>query len=160
MRTLLVLLLTLPFLTACGVTERRQIMTDRDPGQVWEAMKAVAQTPDYYARSIDVDGRWIVRQNDVAYDDNVRRMEVYRRLEREVHKPLSPVRREEREWKFEILLEVPPPPELHTQPSPPVMLFRTRNAGVPAHAWDEATWYFDEVERFLEPLPAAEPAPG
>ena len=158
MRTLLLLLLTLPFLTACGVTERRQLMAGRDPGQVWEAMKAVAQTPDYYMNSDDVGERWIVRENDVAYDDNVRRIEVYRKLEREIHQPLSPARHEQREWKFEMLLEIPPPPELHTQPPPAVMLFRTRNAGVPAHAWDEAKWYFDAVDAFLGPLPAAAPA--
>lgn len=157
MRTILLLLLTLPFLTACGVTERRAFV-NRDPDQLWEAMKAVAQEPDYYTTNMELGDRWVIRANDVAYDDNARRIEVYRKLERETHRPLSPVTREEREWRFEIVLEQTPPPELHTQPAPPVMRFTARNVTVAAHVWDEAQWYFDEVERFLGPLPTTAPA--
>lgn len=147
MRTILLLAMAIPFLTACGVTERRQITSGRDADQVWAAMKAVAQTPDYYAQSDDISERWVVRDNNVAYDDDVRRMEVFRRLERELHKPLSPVMQEQREWKFEIALE-------ENEAALPVMRFRTRNTGVPAHAWDEANWFFDEVEAFLGVAPA------
>ena len=148
MRTILVLALTIPFLAACGFTERRAIVDGRDVDQVWAAMNAVAQTPDYYAASDDLGDRWVVRDNQVAYDDDARRMEVYRVLERELHKPLAPVTREQREWKFEIAIEEPPIASM------PTMRFRTRNAGVPAHAWDEAKWFFDEVEAFLSVAPA------
>lgn len=154
MRTILLLAMTIPFLAACGYTERRQIVNGRDADQVWAAMKAVAQTPDYYTHSDDIGDRWIVRENDVAFDDDVRRMEVYRKLERELHKPLAPVTREEREWKFEIALEEPPVVAV------PTMRFRTRNAGVPAHAWDEASWFFNEVEAFLGPAAPPQTAPA
>ncbi len=149
MRLTLVLLLTLPFLTACGVTERREIMLGRDADQVWAAMKAVAQTPDYYMTSDNVSERWLVRENHVAYDDDVRRIEVLRRLERELHKPMAAPRVERREWKFEIALE-------DGVAAGPVIRFRTRNTGVPAHAWDEARWFFNEVEAFLGPAPQAD----
>jgi hypothetical protein len=148
MRTLLALIFTIPLLTACGVTERRAVVGGRDPAQIWAAMKAVAQTPDYYMASDDIGERWIVRSNDVWIDDDAGRIEVYRRLEREIHQPLAKPQHEQREWKFEIVLEQPAPP------AEPIMLFRTRNSGVPAHAWQEAAWYFNEVERFLGPMPA------
>ncbi len=149
MRTIFLLMLSLPFLAACGVTERRQLMPGRDQEQVWSAMTAVAQTPDYYMQSEDVTQRWIVVENNVWIDDETHRMEVQRRLERELHQPRSPVRHETREWKFEIALEQPKP----SKGGEPVMLFRTRNSGVPAHAWEEAERYFDEVEKFLGPMP-------
>lgn len=151
MRLIPVWLLLVPFLTACGTTERREIMLGRDADQVWAAMKAVAQTPDYYMSSDNVSDRWLVRENHVAYDDDVRRIEVLRRLERELHKPMAQPRYEHREWKFEIVLE-------EGVAAGPVIRFRTRNTGVPAHAWNEARWYFDEVEAFLGPAPQT-PAP-
>ena len=152
MRTILLLVLTLPFLAACGVTERRALVTGHDTEQVWSAMKAVAQTPDYYMNSADVTQRWMIMENNVWIDDDAHRMEVQRRLERELHQPRSPVRQEQREWKIEIALEWPKPSKDGVA-GEPVMLFRTRNTGVPAHAWEEAGMYFDAVESFLGPMP-------
>lgn len=160
MRTILLLALVLPFLAACGITERRQLAADRDPDQVWAAMKAVANGPDYYMASDDVGERWVVQDNQVVFDDDVRRMEVYRRLEREIHRPMAPVRREQRTWKFHVTLEQPEGAEGGEGDGPPVMVFSARNNSVPAHVWDEAKWYFDAVEAFLEPLPATAPAPS
>lgn len=157
MRTILLLMLTIPFLAACGVTERRALVTGHDVDQVWSAMKAVAQTPDYYLNNEDVTQRWVVMDNEVFIDDDAHRMEVQRRVERELHKPRSPVRYEQRAWKFEIALEWPKPSKSQAKSGEqvqPVMLFRTRNSGVPAHAWEEAEMYFNEVEKFLGPMPA------
>lgn len=152
MRMLFPLILVLAMLTGCGVTEKRAIVTGRDPAQIWAAMKAVANEPDYYATSVDVGERWVVRENNVWVDEDAGRIEVYRRLEREIHMPLSKPRHETRDWKFEITLRQPP------SPAAPIMFFRTRNSGVPAHAWEEASRYFDEVEQFLGPMPATAPA--
>lgn len=146
----LTILLAASALAGCGVTQRRALSGSRDSDQVWTAMKAVANEPDYMKSANPAD-RWVVRQNEVTVDDVHRLLHVYRRLEREVHAPLSPPHHETREWKFEIALE---------QPMPPIMLFRTNNAGVPAHAWDEAKRYFDEVEQFLGPLPGTATAPA
>jgi hypothetical protein len=132
-------------LGGCGVTERRLLLEGRDPDQVWNAMIAVAQEPDYLS-SEDVAQRWIVRSNEVAADADAPgggRIEVFRRLERELHMPGAPVRHETREWKFNIVLE---------QRDPPLILFRARNASVPAHVWAEAERYFNEVQAFLEGL--------
>ena len=156
MRTILTTFLTLVTLLGsggCSITERCTL-EGRDPEQVWAAMKAVAQTPDSYATAVDPADRWFVRDNQVWIDEEAQRIEVSRTLQRELHKPLAPVRREERSWKFEVLLE------LH---EPPTMAFRTRNATIPAHVWEEAGRYFDEVAQFLEPTmqpAAAAPASG
>jgi hypothetical protein len=130
-------------LSGCAVTERRLLLEGRDPDQVWNAMVAVAQEPDYMS-SEDVAQRWVVRTNEVAADPDASgggRIEVYRRLERELHMPGAPVRHETREWKFNIVLE---------QRDPPLILFTARNASVPAHVWQEAERYFNEVQGFLE----------
>jgi hypothetical protein len=133
-------------LPGCGI-KQRAIMPGRDPDQVWNAMVAVAQTPDY-ASSPDPAMRWTVRENDVLIDANASRIEVHRRLEREIHQPLQQPQHETREWKFGITLE---------QRDPPTIVFETRNSGVPAHAWHEADRYFNEVQQFLGP-PASAPA--
>jgi hypothetical protein len=140
-------LLLAVLLAGCGhMTERRAIMPGRDPDQVWNAMVAVAQAPDY-ASSDDPALRWTVRQNDVWADADAPgggRIEVFRRLERNLHMPLAPARHETREWKLSMTLE---------KRDPPTILFQTRNAGVPAHAWEEAERFFDEVAEFLGPPP-------
>jgi hypothetical protein len=119
-------------------------MPGRDPDQVWNAMVAVAQSPDYSSH-VDPTMRWSVRKNEVLIDSDASRIEVYRELERELHLPLQQPRRETRTWKFGIFLE---------QRDPPTILFQTRNSGVAAHAWDEADRFFNEVQQFLGPPPS------
>ncbi len=143
MRIPLTLLLLTLSLAGCGV-KQRAIMPGRDPDQVWNAMVAVAQTPDY-SSSPDPAMRWTVRENDVWIDSDASRIEIYRRVERELRQPLEQPRRETRDWKIAVLLE---------KRDPPTILFQTRNSGVAAHAWDEAERYFNEVAQFLGPPPS------
>jgi hypothetical protein len=119
-------------------------MPGRDPDQVWNAMVAVAQAPDYSSH-VDPTTRWTVRENEVLIDSDASRIEVYRELERELHLPGQQSRHETRAWKFGIFLE---------KRNPPTVLFQTRNSGVAAHAWEEADRYFREVQQFLGPPPS------
>jgi hypothetical protein len=145
--TLILMALAL-VLAGCGV-KQRAIMPGRDPDQVWNAMVAVAQDPDY-SSSPDPTMRWTVRKNEVWVDRDASRIEIYRRLERELHQPLQQPQHETRDWKIAVFLE---------KRDPPTILFQTRNSGVAAHAWDEADRYFDEVQQFLGPPPAESASP-
>jgi len=101
-------------------------------------MKAVAETPDYAEG--DVSNRWTVRRNNIWIDDETRRIEIDRQIERVYHQPGSMPMQEERAWKFTIGLEAM---------DPPVATITSRGFGVPAHAWGEADRYFDEVWEVL-----------
>ncbi|MCI0365319.1 MAG: hypothetical protein L0219_15730 [Phycisphaerales bacterium] len=145
----LVLVSALLALPGCGTTVR-QTFDGRDPDQVWTAMIAVARTPDYSAPD-DYTQRWTVRENQVWVDQANQRIEIFRRLERMLHRPRSQPLHEEREWKLQATLE---------ERDPPTVRFTSRQLGVPAHAWDEAERYFDEVWKVLGGKPGQEPAPA
>ena len=100
--------------------------------QVWTAMVAVAQSPVYKD--------WKVSRNDVWVDEDAKRIEIYRRLRRVLAEPASKARRENREWRFQILLE---------STNPPKAVFTSRGMGVPSHAQDEGERYFADVLELL-----------
>jgi hypothetical protein len=121
------------FLSACTTT--RETFTGQSTHQVWTAMVAVANTPDYW-HPTDYTERWIVRENDAWDDAENRRIEVFRKLERELHMPGQTPVQESREWRFTVVME---------EDDPPVVTFTSRGAGVPAHAWHEADRFFAQV---------------
>ena len=111
--------------------------------QVWTAMVAAAQSPEYKD--------WQVSRNDVWVDEDIKRIEIYRRLRRVISQPASKTRRENREWRFQILLEPTDPPQA---------VFISRGLGVPGHAQNEGKRYFTDVLELLsgvadEPIPPA-----
>lgn len=136
-------LIRLTILMVCfslsGCTSVRETFHNRFPDQVWTAMIAVARTPDYSSPD-DYTQRWTVRENQVWIDEANQRIEIFRRLERTLHRPRSKPLHEEREWKFQATLE---------ERDPPTVRFRARQIGVPSHAWDEAQRFFDEVWKVL-----------
>lgn len=148
------LLAALALTASAGCTVQRMSFPGHDPEQVWTAMVAVAQTPDYGHE--DYTKRWTVRANEVWIDPDRSRIEVYRRLERILHRPASRPLHERREWKFSIAMEAD---------DPPTVTFVSRSAAIPAHVWDEAQRYFDEVWQVLGGKPLApafrrQPAPA
>lgn len=136
LQLLCVLCAILP-LAGCGW--KTHTFEDHNADTVWAAMLAVARTPDY--QSGPADTRWVVRENQVWTDAQTNRIEVFRRLERVRYEGASRPIYEDRQWKFQILLE---------ERTPPTVSFSSREMGVPAHAWDEADRFFDEVTDVLE----------
>src|SRR6185503_1538792 len=85
-----------------GCVSKSETFSGQTADQVWTALTAVAKTPDY--RDPDPTERWTVRENNVWIDDESHRIEILRRLERDLHNPASRPRHEEREWKLQITL--------------------------------------------------------
>ena len=100
----------------------------------------MAETPDYESDE-DPGRRWTVRTNDVWIDTEQSRIEIYRQLDRILHRPGSKPLRENREWRFRIVFL--------TEPEPTVT-FTSRGFEVPSHAQDEADRFFEDVRAILE----------
>jgi hypothetical protein len=122
-----------------GCASMVETFSGHDADEVWTAMMAVARTPDYSAA--DPADRWTVRENHVWVDESNRRIEIFRRLERDLYQPAARHRHQQRQWKMQAALE---------ERDPPTVRFRARQASVPAHVWEEAERYFDEVREVLE----------
>jgi hypothetical protein len=137
MKSLTLLCLAL-LLLSTGCTTKREVYAGYQPDVVWTAMLAVAETPDY-TRGEPAD-RWFVRENRIWVDPDMNRIEIFRRLDRVLYQPASRPVRQDRTWKFQVMLE---------EHDPPTVMFRARNLGVPGHAWLEAERYFAEVREIL-----------
>ncbi|MDY7107418.1 MAG: hypothetical protein SYC29_02160 [Planctomycetota bacterium] len=134
---MMALLAAVTALTGC--TTIVETFPDEDPGHVWTALKAVAETPDY--SSDDPAERWFVKENHVYVDEENARIEIYRELDRVLHRARTNPIREQRTWKFQIIYE--------PQPDPPTAIFTSRRLGVPMQAADEAERYFADVWELL-----------
>lgn len=139
----LLLLLPLLLLTACGANAT---FPDRNPEQLWKALQAVAENPDY--DHDDITKRWTVVENIVHVDEADRRIDVDRHLKRLLHRPRSNPLYEDVHWRFQI----------HMLPTdPPSVRFESVDPALPTKAQFEGERYFDEVRRFLAGLPRPEP---
>ena len=118
-----------------GCTTVHQEFTGLPSDQVWTALVAVAESPKY--------DDWTVTDNDVWVNEAAQRIEIYRRLRRVIHQPAYKARRENREWRFQVIFE------------PPVATFTSRGMGVPSHAQEEAEHFFDDVLDLLGGMPVA-----
>ncbi|UCD75273.1 MAG: hypothetical protein JSV91_16000 [Phycisphaerales bacterium] len=140
------LALTLALFLLAGCTTVRQTFHDQDPQHVWTALIAVAETPDY--SSEDPNERWTVDENHVAVFDEERRIEIYRRLDRMLYRPGAKPIRQDRTWRFQILLE---------NLDPPTVAFISRGWGIPQVAQWEARKYYADVWDILGGPPMEEP---
>ena len=125
-----------------GCTTVRETFAGHDPDQVWTALKAVANSPSGGYSTGEPDDRWTVRENRVWADEPGGRIEIYRALERELYQPGGAVEplHQERTWKLRVRM---------IERDPPTVEFTSRQWGGPAHAWDEAARYFEEVREIL-----------
>ncbi len=131
---LMVVLLAVSML--CGCTTVHQEFAGLPSDQVWTALVAVAQSPSY--------DDWTVTDNDVWVDEAARRIEIYRRLRRVIQQPAYKARRENREWRFQVIFE---------PTDPPLAMFTSRGLGVPSHAQHEGERYFQDVLDLLGGMP-------
>jgi len=129
-------------LGGCNVSNR-MAFEGTEPGALWTAMQAAAESPDY--ESSDPAKRWFVKENHVHREDGEARLEVYRELDRIVRGPMTGLDlRERRAWRFSIRLE---------NTDPPAASFTVRGFVVPTRAGDEARRFFADVEAVLAGLP-------
>jgi hypothetical protein len=138
---LLVLPILLVLALSTGCTSMKREYPSHSPDTVWAVMKTVAEQPTY--------DDWIVLENHAWADEPGKRIEVYRLCRRDRHDPGTRSWREDRTWKFQVLLD---------EANPPRVKFVSRHFAIPAHARIEADRYFDEVGELLSgKLPDALP---
>ena len=152
-----VLALALLFVTGCSsVTET---FPDHSPEQVWTALTAVAETPDY--RDPDPAKEWFVKENHVWVDEAAGQIEIYREIDRILHRAGTRPERQFRSLKLQVLFEAHPVP---------TATMTARHADIPTRAQAEMARYFDDVRELLngsqmlsgpddEPAPAPAPDP-
>ena len=121
-----------------GCASRTHVFDGREIEPVWTAMKTVAAEPRYDDWTIPNEG------NQVWTNDDQRRIEIYRKLERITHQPGKKPHVDQRTWRIQIFL---------TEAEPPTAKFVSRDLVVPAWAWEEAERYFADVEELLGPRP-------
>ena len=143
-RTRFIAICALSLVFATGCTSLRETYPGRSADQVWTAMKAVANEPNY--SSGDSHKRWTVRENNVWVDEDNRRIEIFRRTTREIYQPMTNPQTQNREWRFSVTLEPVDPPEVK---------FVSRGFAVPAWAYEEADRYFDDLDAVLSGAPGA-----
>lgn len=132
-----------------GCTTKRQAYPNHTSNQVWVAMQAVAESPEY--------DDWHVTSNEVWVDQEQARIEVYREIRRTLHRPRAKPSNQRRTWRLQYVLE---------DGDPPTVRVVSRGMGVPAHALEEADRYLLDVRRMLQsefatppPAPVAREAP-
>lgn len=134
--TTVLLLVALAGLALGGCTTREAVFENENPDTVWAAMKVAANAPTY--------NDWVMRRNDVAVFESERRIEVYRDLVRDVIAPGQPHWRDQQTYKLSISLAKEKKTEL------PMVVFVSRDWGIPAHVWTEADRYFGDIRGVLE----------
>ena len=80
-----------------GCTTKSATFPDRSPEQVWTALVTVSEQPEYR--------QWVLIENNVWVDANYDRVEVHRRLRRDIHRAESPVVRENETLEMQFVLE-------------------------------------------------------
>ncbi len=133
----------LAVLTLFGCTTVHQEFAGLPSDQVWTALVAVAQSPNY--------DDWTVTDNDVWVDEAAQRIEIFRRLRRVIQQPAYKAWRENREWRFQVIFE---------PTDPPLATFTSRGLGVPSHAQHEGERYFQDVLELLGGMPQQDEAPS
>lgn len=143
--------LSLPTVISLALLSGCSTITETYPGhpadQVWTAMQAVAESPEY--------DDWHVVENETWVDPDLARIEIYRVNRRVLHRPGAKPLDEKRTWKFQVLL---------VDVDPPTAAFKTRSFAIPAQAQVEAEQYLEDVWQVLggrpEPVEAVEDETG
>ena len=135
MKRLLFMLLPVLLCLSCSMEARFPGSTDK---QVWTAMKAVAQQPDY--QTAHYTKRWTIVDNFVDIDEEHRVIEIDRSLERILQRPMTKPLHEEVSWVFTVEL---------VSEDPPGAIIHNRAFSLPTKFQFEAERYFSEVRSLL-----------
>jgi hypothetical protein len=123
-------------------TVHTESFAGRDAGQVWTAMKAVAESPGYY-------DDWFVTENHVAVYEEEQRIEIHRELRRDLVVPDGGPQRESRAMDQTITLVA----RADDDEIEPVIKFVTAGPGIPARDEVEAELFFADVWDILGGAP-------
>lgn len=107
--------------------------------QVWKAMKATAQTPDY--ESAHYTKRWTVIDNFVDIDEESHIIEIDRSLERILQRPMTKPLYEKNSWVFTVEL---------IDGDPPVTSIHNRGVSLPTKFQFEAERFFSDMRTLLK----------
>lgn len=132
-RTFRVLLLLGCLLLQVGCATHERTYPGQSAEQVWAAMVAVAEVPDY-------TGDWHVTGNIVTTDHQEGIIDVNRSLRRTVLELSGERRTEQRDWQFRFML-------LPAQS--PTVAFVARNPALPMHVHVEADRFFTDLATVL-----------
>ena len=121
----------LAFLAGC--TSQSAVFKDRSPEQVWAAMVSVAEDPNY--------DNWVVVENNVWVDSVFDRLEIQRRIKRDLRRPEIGTVREEYELEMQAVLE---------RTEPPAITLTVRNWMLRGKAVMAIDQYFGEVRDVLD----------
>ena len=137
MKVTIAFLLTCVCLQACSSPTRT--WEGHSPDEVWTAMIAVAQAPEY--QSDNPRKRWHVFENYVVVNSESGEIRVHRVLRRSMKLPMQPVQRDDREMIFQISMK---------EQAPPTTEFKELSTQlVPVRTLDEAERYFNQVDELL-----------
>ncbi|MHC4989794.1 MAG: hypothetical protein ACYTGC_02345 [Planctomycetota bacterium] len=122
-----------------GCTTVEQTFDGHETGRVWSALVQAAENPIYL--DVEPSRRWFVRENNVWVDEDRWRIEIDRSVHRRRVLENANERYERRDWRLRVTLE-------ETDAGPRASLGSLQWM-IPAHVWDEAARYFDDVWRLL-----------
>lgn len=127
-----VLLIGLIALVA-GCTSKSAVFPGRSPEQVWTAIVTVAEQPRY--------DKWVVVENNVWVDPTFDRVEIQRKLKRDLHRHDSVPVRETETLEMQVVLE---------RTEPPSVTATLRNAMIRGKGIVAIDHFFDEVRDLLD----------
>ncbi|MCA9296469.1 MAG: hypothetical protein KC983_08125 [Phycisphaerales bacterium] len=139
MRTRMLLLVVMVLLGGCKSSVTREF-DGHQAADVWTAMTAVAEQPDY--QSGPYDQRWTVVRNDVFIDDANRRIEIDRELKRILQRPRTREERQDDHWTIRVTM---------VREDPPTVTFLDRGWHLPTDSQYEAERFFAEMREVLGP---------
>lgn len=116
-----------------GCTSKSAVFKDRSPEQVWAAMVSVAEEPDY--------GTWVVVENNVWVDSVYDRLEIQRKLKRDLRRPEIGTVRESQDLEMQVVLE---------RTEPPAITVTIRNWMLRGKAVMAIDQYFGEIRDVLD----------
>lgn len=87
-----------------GCTTHDAVFHDRSPEQVWTALVTACEQPEYED--------WVLIENNAWVDPGYDRIEVYRRLRRDIFREGTKVVREEEMLELQFVLEPTDPPKV------------------------------------------------
>ena len=126
-------------MAGCGVDST---FPGHDADQVWRALKAVAEQPNY--DHVDPTKEWTLVENIVHVDESQRRIDVQRRVQRLLHRPRTQSLYEDVHWSFQIQ---------QFATTPPSARFESNDPELPTKVHFEGERYFAEVRLLLSGLP-------
>ncbi len=116
-------------LTGCSNVSREVEFPAYIEPQVWFTAKAVAREP--------IVNDWVILENNTWVDEDAKRIEIERRLRRDLWGGEYPKpRREDRRVIFRVEM---------ISASPPTVRLTARGRTIPAHTWQEIERYVDDM---------------